>query len=74
MQPPKKPPTSAADLRNKSRNERQKAVLLGEVTRLHYAKSSNTLADQSRQLKEKSDQLCHTSKALIRESRTRRNT
>lgn len=73
MHPPKKPPASASDLRNKSRNERQKAVLLGEVTRLHCAHSSDGLMNDSRKLMQKSDQLCHDSKALIRQSQARRN-
>ncbi len=73
MPPPKKPPASASDLRNKSRNERQKAVLLGEITRLHCAQSSDQLMHDNRKLMQRSDQLCHDSKDLIRQSRARRN-
>ena len=73
MHPPKKPPASACDLRNKSRNERQKAVLLCEVMRLHCTKSSDGLMNDSHKLMQQSDHLCHDSKDLIRQSRARRN-
>ncbi len=64
---------SASDLRNKSRNERQKAVLLGEVMRLHRFQSTKRLLHDSRKLMEQSEQLRHDSKNLIRESQARRN-
>lgn len=73
MQPPKKTPASASDLRDHSRNERQKAVLLGEVARLHCVRSGDGLVNDSRKLIEQSGKLCHDSKNLIRESQARRN-
>ena len=73
MDPLKKAPASTSDLRNKSRNERQKAVLLCEVMRLHCTRSSDGLMKDSYKLMKQSDHVCHESKDLIRESRVRKN-
>jgi hypothetical protein len=73
MHPPKKPPASTSDLLNKSRNERQKALLLCEVVRLHCTRSSDGLRNDSRKLMQQIDDLCHDSRDLRRQSRARRN-
>lgn len=49
MQPPKKPPSRASDLRDHSRNARQKSVLLCEVTRLRVNRGGELCRD-SREL------------------------
>jgi hypothetical protein len=41
--PPKKPPLSVSDLRDTTRNSRQKAMLLGEVMRLRIEEINKTI-------------------------------
>ena len=65
MLPPRKPAFQETAIRDKTRNELQKAVLLWEVTLTKHSPSSNRLVEQSAELCSQSQKLITRSQELV---------
>ncbi len=66
MLPPRKPASRESELRDKSKNERQKAILLREVALNGNTPNANRLVQQSTELCSESGRLVDESRRLIR--------